>query len=158
VRRRGASPEFLTFGGIFWLVAVPAFGLIWMAILWPMRMFGDCFHAACSTKGDALPYELIPPAVGLFAILVVLLGLLQVARRRPQVGFPIFGAIGVVILLSVCAGVAISGQPVLLLLLAAWPGWSGIAFTNAAWRAGKLGKVGAGTSPTPDERGIPIGL
>lgn len=138
MRRRGSPPEFLALGGIFWLVAVPAFWLVVIVVLSPLRMFGDCQELSCPTKLEGFPSAVIPSAIGLIVVSVALVALLQVARLRPRVGYPILGAIGAGILFVPLAGFAVSREPALLIILAGWPGWSGIAFVVAALRAGRV--------------------
>ena len=140
MRRRGSPPEFLAFGGIFWLVAVPALWLIVLVVLSPLRMFGDCQESSCPTKLEGFPSAVIPPAIGLIVVAVLLLVLLHVARLRPRVGYPILGAIGAGILVIPLAGFVFSREPALLVILAGWPGWSGIAFVVAAVRARRVVK------------------
>ena len=135
VRRGGSPPEFLALGGIFWLIAVPAFWLVAIVVLSPLSgMFGDC-QSSCPPKLEEFPSAVIPSAIGLILVSVVLFALLRVARLRPRVGYPIFGAIGAGILFVPLAGFAVSREPALLIILAGWPGWSGIAFVVAALRA-----------------------
>jgi len=139
MRVRGAPPDLVVAGGILWLIAVPSFGLAAVAVMLPLANFGDCFRPDCpATRHLASPLDVIPAAIGLGSILVGLLILFEIAGRRPRFGYALFGAVGAGILLLVLAGAAVTRDPIVVVLLAGWPGWSGIAFVNAAWRARQL--------------------
>jgi len=134
VRRRGARPEALVFGGTFWLVGVPAVALPFLYLAWPLALtLGGC-GSGCSLLDERSRWSAI---VGLMlvATFVALTALFVVARRRPSIGYPLFGAIGVAILVLAFGFAILEREPLLLPIVLSWPGWSGIAFVTAAHRA-----------------------
>jgi hypothetical protein len=140
LQRRGARPEALVFGGAFWLVGVPAVALPFIYLLAPLGfMFGDCLSGCESVNRvaalGAIRTELLWFAWALAATFLGLVGLLYVAHRRPSVGYPLIGGLGAAILIVAFGFAILQGEPLLVLIVLSWPGWSGIAFVTAAMRS-----------------------
>ena len=134
MQRRGALPEALVFGGAFWLIGVPAVAFPFLYLAWPLVLaFGGC-DAGCPWLEDRGRVSGLVVLVILGAFLA-LTGLLTLARRRPAIGYPLVGAIGVAILVLALGFAIVQREPLLLPVVLSWPGWSGIAFVTAARRA-----------------------
>src|SRR6187455_3627720 len=99
LRRRGARPEALLFGGTFWLVGVPAVAFPFAYAVWPLvaRLAG-C-GPDCSGLDDRARWSLVVTIL-LTGTFLALTGLFVLARRRPSLGYPLFAAIGVAILVG----------------------------------------------------------
>jgi hypothetical protein len=134
LRRRGARPEALLFGGTFWLVGVPAVAFPFVYAAWPVvAQLAGC-GPGCSGLDDRARWSLVVTIV-LTGTFLALIALFVLARRRPTIGYPLFAAIGVAILGLAFAFAIAEGQLLLLPIVLSWPGWSGIAFVTAAHRA-----------------------
>ncbi|HEX5012526.1 MAG TPA: hypothetical protein VFV72_00095 [Candidatus Limnocylindrales bacterium] len=134
MQRRGARPEALLFGGTFWLVGVPAVAFPFAYAAWPFfARLGGC-AAGCSWLAERSRWSLVA-TIAIAGTFLALTALFAFARRRPSAGYPLFAAIGVVILGASLGIVVIERQPLLLPVVLSWPGWSGIAFITAARRA-----------------------